>query len=150
MRVVIQRVQSSSVLVDGEIVGKISRGLNLLVGIAPSDTPAELVWMARKCLALRIFSESGSDRCDLSVQEIRGDLLVISQFTLYGDCHKGRRPSFVQAAPPEQAETLYEQFVEMLKASGLLVETGIFGAMMQVNIENDGPLTLLLEREAET
>lgn len=148
MRVIIQRVQSSSVSVDGEVVGTISRGLNLLVGIAPSDTPAELAWMARKCLDLRIFSATDSDRCDLSVQEIQGELLVISQFTLYGDCRKGRRPSFAQAAPPEQAEALYNHFVDMLKASGLVVETGIFGAMMQVTIANDGPLTLWLEREA--
>lgn len=150
MRVVVQRVQSSSVSVDGEIVGKISRGLNLLVGIAPSDTQAELIWMARKCLDLRIFSAPSSDRCDLSVLDIQGDLLVISQFTLYGDCNKGRRPSFAKAAPPEQAETLYDQFIEILKTSGLAIETGIFGAMMQVKIENDGPFTLWLEREAET
>ena len=150
MRVVVQRVQSSSVSVDGEIVGNIGRGLNLLVGIAPSDTQAELVWMVRKCLDLRLFSQPGSDRCDLSVQDIRGEILVISQFTLYGDCNKGRRPSFAKAAPPALAETLYDEFVAMLKTSGLVVETGIFGAMMQVAIENDGPFTLLLEREAET
>jgi D-tyrosyl-tRNA(Tyr) deacylase len=148
MRVVVQRVQSSSVSVAGEIVGQIGRGLNLLVGIAPTDTPAELAWMARKCLDLRVFSAPGSDRPDLSVQDIQGELLVISQFTLYGDCNKGRRPSFAQAAPPDQAEMLYEHFIEMLTQSGLGVEMGRFGAMMQVDIVNDGPFTLLLEREA--
>lgn len=149
MRVVVQRVQSSQVTVNGKIVGKIGRGLNLLVGIADSDTEAELDWMARKCLDLRLFpgTDEGNDRWEKSVQEIGGDLLVVSQFTLYGDCRKGRRPSFSQSAAPETAQTLYNQFVEKLRQSGLLVETGEFGAMMQVLIENDGPVTLLLERE---
>jgi D-tyrosyl-tRNA(Tyr) deacylase len=148
MRVVIQRVQSSRVVVDGEVVGQIGRGLNLLVGIAPTDRQAELAWMARKCLDLRLFPQKGSERWDLSVQEIQGDILVVSQFTLYGDCRKGRRPSFDKAAPPDQAEALYEQFVALLRNSGLRIETGKFGAMMQVAIDNDGPVTLLLEREA--
>jgi D-tyrosyl-tRNA(Tyr) deacylase len=132
--------------VEGEVVGKIGQGLNLLVGIAPTDTPAELDWMAQKCLNLRIFSLPESDKCDLSVQDIQGEILVISQFTLYGDCRKGRRPAFTEAAPPEQAEALYEQFVAMLKTSGLVIETGRFGAMMQVAIHNDGPMTLFLEK----
>ncbi len=149
MRVVVQRVTSSRVWVAREIVGEIGRGLNLLVGIAPTDTAAELDWIARKCLDLRLFPSPGSDRWDQSVQEIQGEILVISQFTLYGDCRKGRRPSFDQAAPPSQAEDLYNQFVERLRASGLRVETGRFGAMMQVEIINDGPVTLLLEREAQ-
>ncbi len=149
MRVIVQRVTSSRVWVAGEIVGEIGRGLNLLVGIAPTDTAAELDWMARKCLDLRLFPSPGSDRWDQSVQEIQGEILVISQFTLYGDCRKGRRPSFDKAAPPSQAEDLYNQFVERLRASGLRVETGRFGAMMQVEIINDGPVTLLLEREAQ-
>lgn len=150
MRVVLQRVRASQVSVAGEVVGKIGRGLNLLVGIAETDTPAELEWMARKCLELRIFPKEGSDRFDASVQDIGGALLVVSQFTLYGDTRKGRRPSFDQAAPPDQAKALYEQFVALLRASGLPVETGRFGAMMQVSIENDGPVTLILEREATT
>ncbi len=104
--------------------------------------------MARKCLDLRLFPSPGSDRWDLSVQEIQGEILVVSQFTLYGDCRKGRRPSFDGAAPPAQAEGLYDDFVSLLKDSGLRVETGQFGAMMQVEIHNDGPVTLLLEREA--
>jgi D-tyrosyl-tRNA(Tyr) deacylase len=148
MRVVIQRVQSSRVVVDGEVVGQIGRGLNLLVGIAPTDSQTELAWMARKCLDLRLFPQTGSERWDLSIQEIQGDILVVSQFTLYGDCRKGRRPSFDKAAPPDQAEALYEQFVALLRNSGLRIETGKFGAMMQVAIDNDGPVTLLLEREA--
>jgi D-tyrosyl-tRNA(Tyr) deacylase len=148
MRVIIQRVKSSQVEVAGVVVGKIGRGLNLLVGIADTDTEAELEWMTRKCLELRLFpgNDSGSDRWEKSVQEIGGELLVVSQFTLYGDCRKGRRPSFTRSAAPESAQKLYEQFVETLRQSGLRVETGQFGAMMQVSIENDGPVTLLLER----
>jgi D-tyrosyl-tRNA(Tyr) deacylase len=173
MRVVIQRVKSSRVTVDGEIVGKIGRGLNLLVGIAPTDTDTELDWMARKCLELRLFPEqsggealrgaaalavpegsvlpdkSGArDRWEKSVREIGGELLVVSQFTLYGDCRKGRRPSFSDSASPDLAESLYDRFVAKLKQSGLRVETGKFGAMMEVNIDNDGPVTLFLEKEA--
>ncbi|GAP94719.1 D-aminoacyl-tRNA deacylase [Leptolyngbya sp. NIES-2104] len=144
MRVVLQRVRSSQVMVDGAVIGKIDRGLNLLVGIAQTDTEAELDWMAKKCLELRVFSSDG--RFDQSVQDINGKILVVSQFTLYGDCRKGRRPSFDQAAAPDQAEQLYDQFVEKLRVSGLKIETGKFGAMMQVSIENDGPVTLILER----
>lgn len=149
MRVVIQRVKSSQVEVSGEVIGKIGRGLNLLVGIADTDTAAELDWMARKCLELRLFpaEESGNGRWEKSVQEIGGELLVVSQFTLYGDCRKGRRPSFDRSAEPTVARNLYEQFVAKLRESGLRVETGQFGAMMNVSIENDGPVTLLLERE---
>ncbi|MEO1400147.1 MAG: D-aminoacyl-tRNA deacylase [Cyanobacteria bacterium J06635_1] len=147
MRVVIQRVTASEVAVDGKVTGKISRGLNLLVGIAKTDTIAEVDWMVGKCLSLRLFPDGPDGRFDLSVQEIQGELLVISQFTLYGDCRRGRRPSFAGSAAPVSAEHLYAQFVEKLKESGLTVETGQFGAMMQVTIENDGPVTILLERE---
>lgn len=150
MRVIIQRVQSSQVTVEGEVISKIGRGLNLLVGIAATDTETELAWMARKCLELRLFPSEESDRFECSVQDIGGELLVISQFTLYGDCRKGRRPSFERAAAPQQAERLYEQFVELLRQSGLQVKTGKFGAMMQVSIENQGPVTLILERESST
>lgn len=145
MRVVLQRVSSSRVTVEGEVVGQIGRGLNLLVGIASTDTEAELEWMSRKCLELRVFSNSDG-KFDQSVLEIGGELLVISQFTLYGDSRKGRRPSFDQAASPALAKTLYHQFVEKLRQSGLRVETGRFGAMMQVSIENDGPVTVILEK----
>lgn len=150
MRVVIQRVKSSSVSVAGQIVGQIDRGLMLLVGLTDTDTEAELTWMARKCLDLRLFPQEGAagGRWDQSVQDIQGALLVVSQFTLYGDCRKGRRPSFDQAAAPDRAEQLYERFVAQLRQSGLKVETGTFGAMMQVSIENDGPVTLLLDRDA--
>ena len=149
MRVIIQRVKSSQVTVNGEIVGKIGRGLNLLVGIADSDTDAELDWMVRKCLELRLFpEEEEGERWQKSVQEIGGELLVVSQFTLYGECRKGRRPSFDRSAAPGIAQELYNRFVDNLRSSGLRVETGQFGAMMQVSIENDGPVTLLLEREA--
>lgn len=135
-------------MVNGEVVGRIGRGLNLLVGIAATDTEAELDWMVQKCLSLRLFPSSESGRFDLSVQDIQGSLLVVSQFTLYGDCQKGRRPSFSAAAAPTQAVKLYDQFVSKLQRSGLSVETGKFGAHMQVNIENEGPVTLILERNA--
>lgn len=148
MRVIIQRVKSSQVSVSGEIVGKIERGLNLLVGIASTDTESEIDWMVRKCLELRLFPDDEGDGWVKSIQEISGELLVVSQFTLYGDCRKGRRPSFDRSASPQSAEDLYNLFVAKLRASGLRVETGKFGAMMQVTIENDGPVTLLLEREA--
>ncbi len=147
MRVIIQRVRSSQVRVNGEIVGKIEKGLNLLVGIATNDSINEINWMVRKCLELRLFSDENSEsKWTKSVQDIRGKLLVISQFTLYGDCRQGRRPSFSNSAPPAEAEKLYNLFVEQLKKSGLKVETGIFGAMMEVSINNDGPVTLLLEK----
>jgi D-aminoacyl-tRNA deacylase len=150
MRVIIQRVKSSQVTVEGRVVGKIGPGLNLLVAISDRDTDTELDWMARKCLELRIFPTANGDnsRWDQSVLDIQGQLLVVSQFTLYGDCRKGRRPSFDRSAPPTRAKELYEKFVEKLRASGLTVETGEFGAMMEVEILNDGPVTLLLEREA--
>ncbi len=148
MRVIVQRVTASSVTIAGEVVGEIGRGLNLLVGIAATDTEAELDWMARKCLDLRLFPSTTRDRWAHSVQEIQGELLVISQFTLYGDGRKGRRPVFDRAAAPDRAQALYEIFVVKLRASGLKVATGVFGAMMAVAILNDGPVTLLLEREA--
>lgn len=147
MRVLIQRVSSSQVVVDDEVVGSIGRGLNLLVGIGPTDTEAELAWMAKKCLSLRLFPSDSTGRFDRSVSEIDGELLVVSQFTLYGDGRKGRRPSFANAAPPTVAEKLYRKFVVLLRQSGLKVETGKFGAMMQVSIENDGPVTLWLEKD---
>jgi D-tyrosyl-tRNA(Tyr) deacylase len=143
-----QRVTTSQVVVDGQVVGAIGRGLTLLVGIAATDTPEELAWMARKCLELRLFPSPDSDRWDHSIQDIEGEMLVVSQFTLYGNCRKGRRPSFDQAAAPDQAVALYNQFVALLRASGLRIETGQFGATMQVSLENDGPVTLWLEREA--
>ncbi len=149
MRVIIQKVTQSQVTVDGKVIGKIGKGLNLLVGIAANDTINEINWMVRKCLELRLFSDKENEgKWTKSVQDIQGEVLVISQFTLYGDCRKGRRPSFSNSAPPKEAEKLYNLFVDELKKSGLKIETGIFGAMMEVNINNDGPVTLLLEKEA--
>lgn len=149
MRVVVQRVTQSEVVVDGQVIGRIDRGLNLLVAISATDTEAELHWMAQKCLSLRLFPAEKSGRFDLSVQDIQGALLVVSQFTLYGDCRKGRRPSFDQAAPPQKAAKLYEKFLAKLHQSGLEIITGKFGAHMHVSIVNDGPVTLILDRDAE-
>ncbi|MEO1388375.1 MAG: D-aminoacyl-tRNA deacylase [Cyanobacteria bacterium J06634_6] len=148
MRVLIQRVTSSQVTVDGVVIGSVGKGLNLLVGVAPDDTEAELVWMANKCLNLRLFPDGPNGRYDKSVTDIGAELLVVSQFTLYGNCQKGRRPSFAGAAPPDKAEQLYDKFVSLLAQSGLRVATGKFGAMMQVAIENDGPVTFWLTRES--
>ena len=149
MRVVIQRVKASSVEVEGKIIGEIATGLNLLVGIAPTDTEKEIDWMVKKCLELKIFPDNSDHKnWAKSVTDIQGELLVVSQFTLYGDCRKGRRPSFSNSASGDVAEMLYEQFVSKLKKSGLKVATGKFGAMMDVMIQNDGPVTLLLERES--
>lgn len=150
MKIIVQRVQSSQVIVNGDTIGKIGRGLNLLVAIAPTDTDQELQWMARKCLELRLFPDADGNPWTCSVQEIQGEILVVSQFTLYGDCRKGRRPSFSNSAKPDQAEARYEQFIALLRDSGLTIQTGQFGAMMQVEIVNDGPVTLILEREATT
>ncbi len=149
MRVIIQRVRASHVAVDGQMIGSIGRGLNLLVGLAATDTVAEVEWMTRKCLELRLFPRDDAGKFEQSVQEIGGELLVISQFTLYGECRKGRRPSFDRAATPNHAHALYDQFVTRLRSSGLRVETGQFGAMMQVAIENDGPITIILERDTD-
>jgi D-tyrosyl-tRNA(Tyr) deacylase len=148
MRTIIQRVKSSQVSVAGTTIGKIERGLNLLVAIAPTDTIAELQWMSRKCLELKLFPDTDGKPWTSSIQDIQGEILVISQFTLYGDCRKGRRPSFSNSAPPDQAIALYQQFITLLQASGLKIASGEFGAMMQVEIINDGPVTLILEREA--
>jgi len=147
MRVVVQRVASSQVRVGEAVVGRIGRGLNLLVGFGVGDTSLEVAWMAQKCLGLRLFpGEGGDDRWQRSIVDIQGELLVVSQFTLYGDCQKGRRPGFDRSAAPGVAGGLYEEFVGLLRASGLRVETGQFGAMMEVSIVNDGPVTLIVER----
>lgn len=147
MRVIVQRVKSSSVRVNNEVIGKIDRGLNLLVGFAATDTEAELDWMTRKTIDLRLFPDESGDRpWSKSIIDIQGEILVISQFTLYGDCRKGRRPSFSNSAAPDIAKPLYNLFVSKLKVSGLKIATGKFGAMMEVKIENDGPVTLILEK----
>ena len=150
MRIIIQRVIASQVEIEGKVIGKIGRGLNLLVGIQETDTDQEIDWMVKKCLELRLFSDEENRPWQKSIQDIKGELLVVSQFTLYGDCRKGRRPSFSNSASPSTAKGLYDQFVKKLQGSGLKVETGKFGAMMQVTIENDGPVTLILERDAQS
>ncbi len=145
MRVVLQRVSEASVSVDGHVVGSIGVGFVLLVGFTSGDGFEQVKWMADKVGGLRLFSDAAG-KINLGLPEVAGSLLVISQFTLYGDVRKGRRPSFVHAAPPEIAETLYEAFVEALRARGLTVAMGRFGTVMEVHLVNDGPVTLLLER----
>lgn len=145
MRAVVQRVSRAAVRVDGQTVGAIARGFVVLVGFAPADDEAALAWMAEKLAGLRVFGDA-EGKMNLGIQEVGGAMLVVSQFTLYGDASKGRRPSFVGAAPPEQAEALYERFVALLRERGVRVETGRFRAMMDVELVNDGPVTLLLER----
>lgn len=145
MRLVLQRVLRAHVSVDGTITGEIRRGLLLLVGFTGGDGEADLRWMADKVLGLRIFPDE-QGKMNRSVDDVDAGLLVVSQFTLYGDTRKGRRPSFTEAAPPEIAIPLYERFLALLRATGRPVETGEFGAMMEVELVNDGPVTLILER----
>ncbi|RYL93907.1 D-tyrosyl-tRNA(Tyr) deacylase [Sporolactobacillus sp. THM7-4] len=144
MRVVLQRVKKSSVEVDGKMVGSISHGLMLLVGIKKGDTLEDIAYVADKIAHLRIF-EDQNGKMNRSVIDEGGAILSVSQFTLYGDTTHGRRPSFMDAARPEEAEPLYEAFNERLRRSGLEVSTGIFGAMMSVSLINDGPVTLIIE-----
>jgi D-tyrosyl-tRNA(Tyr) deacylase len=145
MRCVIQRVSEASVTIEGQVKGRIGRGLLLLVGIHATDTRTQVDWMVRKAAQLRIF-EDGDGKMNRSIADAEGSFLVISQFTLYGDARKGNRPSFIEAARPGTAIPLYEAFVEGLRQeSGLTVETGEFGADMKVSLVNDGPVTILLE-----
>lgn len=144
MRAVLQRVTRASVKVDDQTVGAIDHGLLVLLGAGEDDGPEDLEWILRKLLSLRIFADE-SGRMNLSVQDVGGALLVVSQFTLYGDCRRGRRPSFDKAMEPVQAEAIYEEFVSRARQQGVPVETGRFGAMMQVELSNDGPVTLLLD-----
>ena len=145
MRVLLQRVARAEVRVDGQVTGRIERGMLLLVGFTHTDDAEQLAWMAEKIAGLRLFPDD-EDKMNRSIADVGGALLVVSQFTLYGDDDKGRRPSFVAAARPEQAIPLYERFLERLRSAGLPVETGVFGASMQVELVNDGPVTLWLER----
>ena len=145
MRVVLQRVSSASVTVGDTIVGAIGTGFCLLVGFTHGDGAADIEWMAEKVAGLRLFRD-GEGKMNLSLAEAGGSVLVVSQFTLYGDAAKGRRPSFIAAARQDVAEPLYEAFVAQLRARGFTVATGEFGSMMDVEIRNDGPVTLLLER----
>lgn len=145
MRILLQRVSRASVTVEGRVVGRIGRGFCLLVGITHSDTTAEADWLAAKVAGLRVF-EDALGKMNLGLADVDGEILVVSQFTLYGDAVKGRRPSFTAAARPEQAEPLCDYFCEQLRGMGLQVATGIFGADMKVEIHNDGPVTLWLEK----
>jgi D-aminoacyl-tRNA deacylase len=144
MRAVIQRVSSAKVTVEDEITGHIARGLLVLVGVTATDTETDADYLADKIAGLRIF-EDADGKMNLSVAEIHGSILTVSQFTLYGDARKGRRPSFDSAARPEQAKQLYDYFVEKIRAAGLPCETGRFQAEMQVELVNDGPVTILLD-----
>lgn len=144
MRAVVQRVTSSSVSVDGNIIGEIKQGFNVLIGISKDDTIEDLKYIKDKIVNLRVFQDE-NDKMNLSLLDVKGEILVISQFTLYGDCRKGRRPNFMDALGGEEAKKLYEEFVELLKTSDLRVECGEFGADMKVNINNDGPVTILLD-----
>jgi D-tyrosyl-tRNA(Tyr) deacylase len=144
MRAVVQRVSRASVRIDGKTVGEIERGLLLLLGITHTDTAEKSRWLADKIAGLRIFNDAEA-KMNLALADVGGAALVVSQFTLYGDCRKGRRPSFIDAAPPELAVPLYEEFVNGIKALGIRTETGRFGAMMDVELVNDGPLTLIVE-----
>jgi len=148
MRALLQRVSYASVTVDGRVVGQIGRGFVILLGVTHSDTEAEAEWLARKIAGLRLF-EDEQGKMNLGLADVGGAVLVASQFTLYGDARKGRRPSFTHAARPQHAEPLVAAFAEQLRWRGLEVATGVFGAMMQVEIHNDGPVTLMIEKEAE-
>ncbi|MFC7441367.1 D-aminoacyl-tRNA deacylase [Laceyella putida] len=147
MKIVLQRVREASVTVDGEVTGAIGKGVMLLVGFTEGDAEEDLRHLAEKVVHLRIF-EDEAGKMNHSLLDVGGGILSVSQFTLYGDCRKGRRPNFMNAAKPDVAKPLYERFNEMLRQYGVQVETGIFGAMMQVSLINDGPVTLILESKA--
>jgi D-tyrosyl-tRNA(Tyr) deacylase len=145
MRILLQRVTHGSVSVEGEIIGKVGKGYVILVGVGHGDGEDQATWLAKKIAGLRIF-EDEEGKFNLSIQDVGGGALVISQFTLFADAEKGRRPSFIDAAPPEIAAPLVERFADLLRAEGIPVETGRFGAQMAVEIHNDGPVTIWLER----
>ncbi|WP_062355564.1 D-aminoacyl-tRNA deacylase [Bacillus kwashiorkori] len=144
MRIVLQRTKEASVTVDNEIVGKIRKGFVLLIGVTHEDTEKDASYLADKIAGLRIF-EDDNEKMNLSLMDVGGAILSISQFTLYGDTRKGRRPNFINAAKPEQAEKLYEFFNALLRDKDIQVETGVFGAMMDVQLINDGPVTIILD-----
>lgn len=144
MRAVIQRVSRASVSVDGNLKGEIGPGLLVLLAAAHGDGPDQIKWMAEKLTGLRIFPDD-QGKMNLSLKQVGGQMLIVSQFTLYGDCRKGKRPSFTGSARPEQAEKLYETFVDAVKMHEVPVQTGVFGAMMDVELVNDGPVTLIVD-----
>jgi len=145
VRVILQRVSRAAVRVDGRTIGEIGKGFCLLVGFTHTDTDEQVLWMADKVAGLRLFSDA-EDKMNLGLEDVGGAVLVVSQFTLYGSAVKGRRPSFVDAARPEVAIPLYERFIALLRERGLTVATGEFGAMMEVDLVNDGPVTIPLEK----
>ncbi len=144
MRAILQRISEARVEIDGETVGEIGHGLLVLLGVSKTDTAEQARWLADKMVSLRIFNDD-EGKMNRDVAEVGGAVLIVSQFTLYGDCSKGRRPSFIDAAPPETAIPLYEAFINAVKAHGIPTATGRFGAMMQVSLINDGPVTLILD-----
>jgi len=147
MRAVVQKVSHAEVVIDGKSNGKIGRGICVFVAMKESDSDKTIEWMTQKILNLRIFPDNDG-KMNLSVSDIGGEILIISNFTLYGDCRKGTRPSYTDSAPPSVAEPLYEKFIEHFRScTHLKVETGIFGAMMDVRLQNDGPVTLIIDRD---
>lgn len=144
MKAVIQRVQYASVAVEGNIIGKIENGFLILLGITHEDTEKDVLWLANKIKDLRVF-EDENGKMNLSLEEVKGEVLIVSQFTLYGNCMKGRRPAFIDAARPELAIPLYEKFLETFQSFGIKTESGKFGADMKVELLNDGPVTLIIE-----
>lgn len=145
MRLVIQRVSHASVTVDGQVVGQCGVGFCILVGVKTGDTQAEAKWLANKAANLRVF-EDAEGKMNLSLLDVKGEALVVSQFTLYANAQQGRRPDFINAARPEEAEPLVQHFVDQLRAEGVPTQTGVFRAMMQVEIHNDGPVTIIVEK----
>ena len=146
MKAVVTRVNSASVSIDGAVYGKIGKGFLILLGVGPDDTPALCRKLAEKVLGLRVFRDE-NDKMNRSLADVGGSVLVVSQFTLYGNCRKGRRPSFTEAAPPELGEAMYERFLELCRAGGFPPQHGKFGAHMEVTSVNDGPVTLLLDTD---
>ncbi|MDQ1144910.1 D-tyrosyl-tRNA(Tyr) deacylase [Bacillus sp. SORGH_AS 510] len=147
MKVVVQRSKAAKVTVDGKVTGQITKGLVLLVGVTHEDKQEDAAYLADKIANLRIF-EDADEKMNYSLLDVGGEILSVSQFTLYGDCRKGRRPNFMDAAKPEQAVELYDAFNDLLREKGIRVETGVFGAMMDVELVNDGPVTLIVESKA--
>lgn len=146
MRAVLQRVTRASVTVDGAVTGKIGRGFLVLLGVGPEDTAEQALWLAQKIAGLRVFSDE-NDKMNLALADVGGAVLCVSQFTLYADCRRGKRPNFTKAAPPQLANELYERFVDFLRGLGIETQTGDFGADMQVELLNDGPVTILLDTD---
>ena len=149
MRLIVQRVRNAQVIIEAEVVGRVGTGFMILVGIGHDDTTEDAEFLARKTAGLRVFDDA-EGKMNLSLADVGGACLAISQFTFYGDCKKGNRPSYVASAPPEVAEPLYEQYVDALRGHGVHVETGVFGGDMLVELANDGPVTLILESTGRT